>query len=242
MIKQKGKRSAKILMEISGIYWLTTNRWSISYWPLPISKISSIFYQHFHPCVHYIKNGNFSINFPKGSESTKMFDVFGNGIFNLDTESWRNQRKLAQIDNKPCTVALVSCENHPEQSGERACSDSWVEARPSGGLAGLVPKAYIWYHLHVSDRLPHLMPLHWVPSSSIRDSLGRCWRSFILSPCFTWTLWRLQRWPRIGKENKLQKDWETLDRTINEYISTKQEELSKGIPNYCKKMKMVSIC
>ncbi|KAJ9670882.1 hypothetical protein PVL29_027055 [Vitis rotundifolia] len=58
-----------------------------------------------------ISNGNFSINFPKGSEFTKIFDVFGNGIFNLDAESWRNQRKLAQIDNKPCAVA-------------KACSDS----------------------------------------------------------------------------------------------------------------------
>ncbi|RVX21618.1 Alkane hydroxylase MAH1 [Vitis vinifera] len=45
--------------------------------------------------VHYIMSSNFS-NFPKGTEFRKMFEVLGDGIFNADGESWRNQRKLGQ--------------------------------------------------------------------------------------------------------------------------------------------------
>jgi cytochrome P450 len=40
--------------------------------------------------------------------------------------------------------------------------------------------------------------------------------------------WRLQRWLGIGKEKKLKKARETVDRIIAEIISMKREELSKG--------------
>ncbi|KAI8031950.1 Alkane hydroxylase MAH1 [Camellia lanceoleosa] len=46
--------------------------------------------------VHYIMNSNF-LNFPKGPQFLKIFDVFGNTFINSDSNMWRNQRKLAQL-------------------------------------------------------------------------------------------------------------------------------------------------
>ena len=40
-----------------------------------------------------IKN---STNFPKGLESNQIFDIFGDGIFNADEESWEIHRKAVK--------------------------------------------------------------------------------------------------------------------------------------------------
>ncbi|KAF5201209.1 Cytochrome p450, partial [Thalictrum thalictroides] len=44
--------------------------------------------------AEYITKINFS-NFPKGADYIEIFDVIGNGIFNMEYEHWQAQRKLA---------------------------------------------------------------------------------------------------------------------------------------------------
>ncbi|KAI8536039.1 hypothetical protein RHMOL_Rhmol10G0224700 [Rhododendron molle] len=46
--------------------------------------------------IHYIMSSNYS-NFPKGPRFLRIFDFLGDGIFNSDADSWRNQRKLARL-------------------------------------------------------------------------------------------------------------------------------------------------
>lgn len=46
--------------------------------------------------VNHVFNANFH-NYPKGHEFSEMFDLLGDGIFNADDESWRSQRKKAQL-------------------------------------------------------------------------------------------------------------------------------------------------
>ncbi|XP_038882847.1 alkane hydroxylase MAH1-like [Benincasa hispida] len=45
--------------------------------------------------IHHIMSTNFQ-NYPKGPEFKYIFDVLGDGIFNSDSDSWKNQRKIAQ--------------------------------------------------------------------------------------------------------------------------------------------------
>ncbi|KAK8950764.1 Cytochrome P450 86B1 [Platanthera zijinensis] len=46
--------------------------------------------------VNHVFNANFH-NYPKGHEFSEIFDLLGDGIFNADDESWRSQRKKAQL-------------------------------------------------------------------------------------------------------------------------------------------------
>ncbi|KAM3316405.1 hypothetical protein ACQJBY_034484 [Aegilops geniculata] len=46
--------------------------------------------------VRHIFTSNFA-NYPKGDEFAEIFDVFGDGIFNADGESWRRQRAKSQL-------------------------------------------------------------------------------------------------------------------------------------------------
>ncbi|KAL8034108.1 hypothetical protein ABFX02_12G005600 [Erythranthe guttata] len=45
--------------------------------------------------IHYTMTSNFR-NFPKGPEFRKSFDVLGDGIFNSDHDSWKDQRNVSR--------------------------------------------------------------------------------------------------------------------------------------------------
>ncbi|MBA0561115.1 hypothetical protein Golob_017967, partial [Gossypium lobatum] len=45
--------------------------------------------------IHYIMSSNFN-NFPKGPGFKQIFDILGDGIFNVDMDLWRKQRIAAQ--------------------------------------------------------------------------------------------------------------------------------------------------
>ncbi|KAJ6916804.1 cytochrome P450 86B1-like [Populus alba x Populus x berolinensis] len=54
--------------------------------------------------VHHIMSTSLS-NYPKGPEFQKIFDIFGDGLFIADSNSWKNQRKIATPDvaaYQPC--------------------------------------------------------------------------------------------------------------------------------------------
>ncbi|EPS73452.1 hypothetical protein M569_01304 [Genlisea aurea] len=46
--------------------------------------------------VHYILTKNFG-NFGKGSDFREIFDVWGDGIFAVESEMWENQRRMAKL-------------------------------------------------------------------------------------------------------------------------------------------------
>jgi hypothetical protein len=43
--------------------------------------------------IHHIMSSNFA-NYPKGTEFKKLFDVLGDGIFNADSDLWKDLRNL----------------------------------------------------------------------------------------------------------------------------------------------------
>lgn len=47
--------------------------------------------------IHHILSRNFS-NYPKGPEFREIFDILGNGIFNVDSELWEFHSKTGH----PC--------------------------------------------------------------------------------------------------------------------------------------------
>ncbi|PKU72546.1 noroxomaritidine synthase-like [Dendrobium catenatum] len=58
--------------------------------------------------INHIFNVNFH-NYPKGPEFSENFDIFGDGIFNADHESWSRQRKKAQLlITQPRFLAFVT--------------------------------------------------------------------------------------------------------------------------------------
>ncbi|KAF8411567.1 hypothetical protein HHK36_004122 [Tetracentron sinense] len=178
--------------------------------------------------VHYIMSTNFS-NFPKGSRFKKIFDVFGDGIFNSDSDLWKTQRKTAH--------ALI---NH--QRFHRFFVKTTAVKLEKGlipvlehvsGLSLVVDLQDVFQRftfdttcMLVTGYDPGCLSIEFpdVPFAKALDDAEEAlfFRHIVPESC-----WKLQRWLGIGEEKKLNRAWRTLDHFIANYIAKKREELSK---------------
>ncbi|KAI7979927.1 Alkane hydroxylase MAH1 [Camellia lanceoleosa] len=176
--------------------------------------------------VHYIMNSNF-LNFPKGPQFLKIFDVFGNTFINSDSNMWRNQRKLAQLQLSHPGFHRLLVKTTQDKVEKRLIKV--LEHVPKQGL--VVDLQDLFQRLTfdstcilvtsydpccLSIDLPHVpLPKPWMMS-----------RSYLYSPRVPESAWKFQS---IGHEKKLRNARKTLDHIIEKYISMKRDELSRVI-------------
>ncbi|XP_049386838.1 alkane hydroxylase MAH1-like isoform X1 [Solanum stenotomum] len=176
--------------------------------------------------IHHILSKNFS-NYPKGVEFRKIFDILGNGIFNVDYELWEIHRKT--------TMSLMSHAKFQTflernlwdiiENGLRPILDTFAEQDTLFDLQDIfqrftfdaISKLLLDYDpKSLSIDLPH------VPCekafNDVMDAL--MYRHILPEGC-----WKLQKWLRIGKEKQLIQAWEAFDQFLYPCISRKQEEL-----------------
>ncbi|KAK3017201.1 hypothetical protein RJ639_007756 [Escallonia herrerae] len=178
--------------------------------------------------VHYIMSSKFT-NFPKGPEFRKIFDVLGDGIFNSDSDSWRNQRKLARAmlshhrfykflvktSQEKVEKGLIPVLEHVANQGLKVdMQDSFQRLNfdtTTMLVTGYDPGC-------LSTGLPD------VPFSKAMDNAEEAvFMRHVLPPWFR----KLQSGLGIGKEKKLRKAWATLDHVIGDFISMKRNQLLK---------------
>ncbi|KAL7142300.1 hypothetical protein ABFS83_08G114900 [Erythranthe nasuta] len=182
--------------------------------------------------VHYILAKNFS-NFEKGPQFKKIFEGLGDGIFNAESESWRNQRRSikSMIHNTsfPDFTARTSwskMENALIPILELA-SETGIEV----DLQDLFERfafdcscITVLGHDPVSlcNELPHLPH-----EKAFADAEEAVLYRHVLPEI----LWKLQSWLRIGKENKLTKAKDVIHRFLSECISVKHQHFNLTGPN-----------
>ncbi|PSS36732.1 Alkane hydroxylase [Actinidia chinensis var. chinensis] len=180
--------------------------------------------------IHYIMSANFS-NFPKGPQFMKIFDFWGDGIFNSDGDLWRNQRKLArlQISHQRFHQCLVKTSQDKVEKG-------LIPILEHVSRHGLVMDLQDLFQRFTFDTTFFLVPgydpcclssqLPDVPFSKAMDEVGEAIFHRHVVPE---SIWKFQRWLGIGPEEKLSKACKSLDSIIGKYIMTKRDELSRGI-------------
>ncbi|PHT27146.1 hypothetical protein CQW23_33250 [Capsicum baccatum] len=176
--------------------------------------------------IHHILSRNFS-NYPKGPEFREIFDILGNGIFNVDSELWEIHRKT--------TMSLM---NHAkfQKLLERNAWDTIVK--------GLVPildtfaEQDILFDLQdifqrfTFDTISKLLLDHDPKSLSINLPHVPCEKAFndavdavlyrhVLPKCY----WKLHKWLQVGKEKNLMKACEAFDQFLYPVMSKKHEKL-----------------
>ncbi|KDP35260.1 hypothetical protein JCGZ_09419 [Jatropha curcas] len=179
--------------------------------------------------IHYIMSSNFS-NFPKGPEFSKIFDILGDGIFNSDSNSWKNQRKLAHtLINRGCfhKFLINTCQDMVEKGllpVLEHVSDQDLEVdlqdlfqRFTFDITCALVTGYNPRCLSIE------LPL--VEFSKAMDDAEEALFYRHLTPEF---VWKLQRWLGIGQEKKMAKARKVLDDTSRNYISRKREQLVKN--------------
>ncbi|CAK7337124.1 unnamed protein product [Dovyalis caffra] len=179
--------------------------------------------------IHYIMSSNFS-NFFKGAEFNKRFDLLGDGIFNADLDSWKNQRKVAQtlLNHRLFYQFLV-------KSSQDKVRRSLIPVLEHVSRQGLVVDLQDLFQRFTFDATCMIVTGHDpgclsidLPEVAFSKAMDAAMEAIFYRHIFPESIWKLQGWLGIGKEKKLKKAWVTLDHVIAEIISRKKEELGKG--------------
>ncbi|MQM13064.1 hypothetical protein Taro_045987 [Colocasia esculenta] len=177
--------------------------------------------------VNHVFNVNFA-NYPKGEDFGDIFDILGNGIFNADAESWKNQRRMAHsLINHAGFRAFVARASRDKVSRALLPLLQGVAARNGvvdlqevfmrftfdstcslifgsdpGSLSPDFPRAPFALAMDDAEEViltRHIMPKMW---------------------------WVILRWVGLGTERKFAMAWETIDRSVAEYVSRKREAIA----------------
>ncbi|OIS97786.1 PREDICTED: alkane hydroxylase MAH1-like [Nicotiana attenuata] len=176
--------------------------------------------------VHHILSRNFS-NYPKGPEFRKIFEILGNGIFNVDSELWEIHRKITMslISHAKFQILLKKNVWDTVEKGLVPVLDAFAERGTTFDLQDIfrrftfdnISKLLLDYDpKSLSIDLPHL-PCE----KGFNDMVDALLYRHVLPESY----WQLQKKLNIGKEKNLSQAWEAFDQFIYPAISQKQEKL-----------------
>ncbi|KAJ4715547.1 Cytochrome P450 [Melia azedarach] len=178
--------------------------------------------------IHYIMSKNFS-NFPKGPEFKKIFDALGDGIFNSDSDLWKNQRKFAQamMNHHSFYKFLLKTSLDKVENGLIPVLKHVCEQGTTVDLQDLFQRfTFDSTCLLVTGYDPGCLSQEF-PEVPFSRALEEVEEAIFYRHVVPESVWKLQRWLGIGEERKMKKAKETLDRVVLEYVQRKRTEMKK---------------
>ncbi|KAM3288507.1 alkane hydroxylase MAH1 [Capsicum chacoense] len=176
--------------------------------------------------IHHILSRNFS-NYPKGVGFRKIFDILGNGIFNVDSKLWEIHRKTTMFLMHHAKFQTLLERNIWDaiEDGLRPVLDAFAEQDTLFDLQDIFQRfTFDAISKLLLDQDPKSLSigLPHVPCEKAFSDFADAvmYRHFLPEGC-----WKLQKWLRIGKEKKLIQAWEAFEQYLYPCISRKQEEL-----------------
>ncbi|PIN04526.1 Cytochrome P450 CYP4/CYP19/CYP26 subfamily [Handroanthus impetiginosus] len=172
--------------------------------------------------IHHIFSKNFS-NYPKGNEFRKIFEVLGEGIFSSDFELWELHRSV--------TLSLISQAKF-YSSLERTLWET-IERGLFPVLNHFSEKGTVFDMQDILQRVSFdsicKLLLDYDPDSLSTDLACEKALSDALEPLFyrhavPKSIWKLQKWLKIGNEKKLVEAWKAFDDFIYPLISAERED------------------
>ncbi|KAL5572832.1 hypothetical protein UlMin_022429 [Ulmus minor] len=181
--------------------------------------------------VQHIFSKNFA-NYPKGPEFKEVFEPFGDGMLNTDSDLWKLQKKMFQVWNvrhgnfelfvarniRRVMVAdgLIPFLDRASRTGtqidlQEAFQRMITFDNAFSLIMGLDPTSRSFKHSNITyqkafeDIEEATLHRHVIPES----------------------IWKLQRWLQIGCERKLKKALQLIDEFLYECIAIKRDKLSQ---------------
>ncbi|KAL2907266.1 Alkane hydroxylase MAH1 [Bienertia sinuspersici] len=176
--------------------------------------------------IHHIMSKNFQ-NYPKGTKFNEIFDVLGDGIFNVDFDLWKYHRSTAhtflghprfrrflleKVEEK-VEKALIPILDHASNNGLVVNLQDLFERFTFDTICTLI-MGHDFGSLCVE--LPH------VPFSKALDDVEEV---ILYRHVVPMSVWKFIRWLGIGKERKYKDAWIILDDFIYKCIDKKRKEL-----------------
>ncbi|GAV60077.1 p450 domain-containing protein [Cephalotus follicularis] len=179
--------------------------------------------------VDHILNRSFS-NYIRGPEIKEIFEILGDGIFNLDFDLWKLQKKMVQsmINNTKFELLvektvtqkvienLVPVLDHLSEHGLEADMQDLFQRFTFDNICMLIlgfdPR-------YLSVEFPEFVLGNAIDDMEEAQLYRHIWPAWF---------WKLQKWLQIGKEKRLKRAWDTMDSFLYQCIYTKKENLSRS--------------
>ncbi|XP_074291428.1 alkane hydroxylase MAH1-like isoform X2 [Silene latifolia] len=178
--------------------------------------------------IRHILSTKFS-HYKKGPKFNDIFDVLGDGIFNVDDELWKYHRKMAQtfigqpqFHQRLLNTIFAKVENGLIPVLDHASKQELVLDLQD--LFGRFTFDVICSLLMGYESGSLCVDLPSVPFSNALDDIVE---TIFYRHVLPVSVWKFMRWLGVGIERKFQKAWETIDKFIYNCIAKKDEEMKR---------------
>ncbi|CAH8273838.1 unnamed protein product [Arabidopsis lyrata] len=182
--------------------------------------------------IHHIMSSNFA-NYPKGPEFKKLFDILGDGIFNADSELWKDLRKSAQsmMMNPEFQKFSLATSSNKLEKGLVPLLDHVAKEKLVVDLQDMFQRfTFDTTFVLATGYDPGCLSVE-MPEVEFARALDDAEEAIFFRHIKPEILWRLQGLLGLGDEKKMTKARATLDRVCSKYIATKRDEVSRGTNN-----------
>ncbi|KAL0711363.1 hypothetical protein Bca4012_018341 [Brassica carinata] len=167
-------------------------------------------------------------NYSKGESSREnLADLLGHGIFAVDGDKWRQQRKLASFEFSTRVLRDFSC----SVFRTNACKlVGFVSEFALSGKSFDAQDMLMRYTLESIFKVGfgvELKCLHEFSKEGEEFMEGFDEGNVATSLRFIDPLWKLKRFLNIGSQSRLKKSIDTIDKFVYKLITTKRKELAK---------------
>ncbi|XP_010446495.1 PREDICTED: alkane hydroxylase MAH1-like [Camelina sativa] len=182
--------------------------------------------------IHHIMSSNFA-NYPKGPEFKKLFDVLGDGIFNADSDLWKDLRKSAQnmMMNPEFQKFSLATSLNKLEKGLVPLLDHAANEKLAVDLQDMFQRfTFDTTFVLATGYDPGCLSLE-MPEVEFARALDDAEEAIFYRHVKPEIFWRIQGLLGLGDEKKMTKARKTLDRVCSECIASRRDEISSGINN-----------
>ncbi|CAN8229017.1 unnamed protein product [Cochlearia groenlandica] len=180
--------------------------------------------------IHHIMSSNFG-NYPKGPEFKKLFDILGDGIFNADSELWKDLRKSAQsmMSHPDFQKFSLATSLNKLEKGLIPLLDHVSKEKLVVDLEDIFQRfTFDTTYVLATGYDPGCLSLD-MPEIEFARALDDAEEAIFFRHIKPEILWRMQSLFGLGDEKKMKRARVTLDRVCSKCIASKRDEISRGI-------------
>ncbi|KAL3627346.1 hypothetical protein CASFOL_028709 [Castilleja foliolosa] len=174
--------------------------------------------------IHHIFSRNFS-NYPKGPKFREIFEIFGDGIFNVDYEMWEFHRKttLSFMNHFEFYGFLEKSIWQKIENGLLPVLDYFTKQGTEFDLQDILQRfTFDSICKVVLDYDPKSLCIE-MPYVKCEKAFNDVIEALLYRHLLPGSFWKLQKWLGIGKERKLVEAWKAFDEFIYPLVDNAKE-------------------
>ncbi|KAL1224439.1 Alkane hydroxylase MAH1 [Cardamine amara subsp. amara] len=176
--------------------------------------------------IYHIMSSNFA-NYPKGSEFKKIFDVLGDGIFNADSELWKDLRKSAQslMSHQEFHRFTLRTSMSKLEKGLVPLLDHVAEKKLVVDLQDLFQRfTFDTTFVLATGFDPRCLSIE-MPEIEFAKALDEAEEAIFFRYVKPEMVWKMQRLIGFGDELRMKKAHSTFDRVCFKCIASKRDQI-----------------